>query len=257
MLVRAIALAAIFISVGTVLPSQAAEPSGEAVAVIQATAVEDATGNRPLQTKGPVFMGDLIRTDQAGQAQLRFKDNTKLVIGPNSELTIDSFVLANQATAQEFTINAIRGAFRFISGSSQKQAYTIKTPNATIGVRGTKFDLTFSDNATNLALYEGGVQLCDTTGPQLRCTELSGRCRVIVLGSDADFRWVNNVYERTDLMDAVFPYAFRQTGLQADFRVESHGCEIRNPREIDHDSGSDRPRRRREGRSSTQSDSGQ
>lgn len=230
MLVRAIALAAILISSGEIGRVQAAEPSGEAVAVIQSTAVDGAAGNRPLAVKGPVFTGDVVRTDKAGQAQIRFRDDTRLVVGPASELTIDSFVFAGQSSAREFTINAVRGAFRFITGSSEKRAYTIKTPNATIGVRGTKFDLTVEGAATSLALYEGGVRLCDTSGPQPRCTELTGQCRIIIAAPNADFRWVNNVYERTALMDTVFPFAFSQSALHSEFRVDSRRCEVREIR---------------------------
>ena len=230
MLVRAIALAAILISSAAIDLAYAAEPSGEAVAVIQSTSVEGAAGNRALAVKGPVYSGDLVRTDQAGQAQIRFRDDTRLVVGPGSELTIDSFVFAGQASAREFTINAVRGAFRFITGSSEKQAYTIKTPNATIGVRGTKFDVTVEGAATSLALYEGGVRVCDTSGPQRRCTELSGQCRIIIAAPNADFRWVNNVYERTALMDTVFPFAFSQSALRSEFRVDSRRCEVREIR---------------------------
>jgi hypothetical protein len=228
MLVRAAAFAAIAVAGSGFGVCLAAEPSGEAVAVIQSAAVEGASGNRPLKVKGTVFTGDVVKTNRAGQAQLLFKDDTKLVVGPNSELTIDRFVFANQSTAREFTINAVRGAFRFITGSSQKQAYTIKTPSATIGVRGTRFDVTVRGQITNLAVYEGGVRLCDITKPTPRCVDISERCDVVIVGPEEDLRRVRNVYERTELMDTVFPYAFRQQALRADFRVRSRACEIRD-----------------------------
>jgi len=206
----------------------AAEPSGEAVAVVQATAVAGAAGDRSLKVKGPVFSGDVVKTDKKGEAQILFRDDTRMVVGPNSELTIDSYVFAGQTTARQFTVNAVRGAFRFMTGSSEKQAYTIKTPTATIGVRGTWFDVTVRNLTTSLALYDGRVRLCDTTKQPQRCTELEGRCSVIILEPDQDFRRVNNVYERTDVLDAVFPYAFSQSWLRNDFRVQSGGCAIRD-----------------------------
>lgn len=241
MLTRAFALAVLAFGIGGTT-GHAAEPSGQAVAVIQAAAAEGANGNRVLEVSAPVFTGDLIRTDAAGEAQLRFLDETRLVVGPNSQLTIDRFVFAGEATAREIAVNTTRGAFRFITGVSQKEAYTINTPTATIGVRGTKFDITVSNEATNLALYEGSVRLCDRSSTPRRCTELSGRCRVLIVAPGQDFRWVNSVYERTALMDTVFPYAFRQSGLRADFRVESQGCAVRDIRRGNHDS----PDRRRE-----------
>jgi hypothetical protein len=230
MLVRAFALGVFSMGGIAIQPSLASEPSGEAVAVIQSAAITGESGSRPLEAKSPVFMDDIVKTDQAGRAQIRFLDDTRLVVGPNSEITIDKFVFDGRSTASEVTIDAVRGAFRFISGSSQSQAYTINTPTATIGVRGTAFDVTVANGATNLALYDGGVRLCDKTGDNLRCTELTGRCRILILEPQDGFRWVNDIYERTELMKTVFPYAFEQAGLRDEFRVQSRSCN--NPKRI-------------------------
>ena len=229
-LARAFALATMTIGASGFYPSIAAEPSGEAVAVIPATAVTGASGNRPLAANDPVFSGDVVKTDEAGSAQILFRDDTRLVVGPNSEITIDKFVFADQSTAREVTINAIRGAFRFITGSSQKQAYTIKTPTATIGVRGTAFDVSIEDGTTYFGLWDGGVRMCERAGQRPRCTELTDRCSVLILAPNEDFRWVNNIYERTSVMETVFPYAFRQSSLLADFQVKSRACQNREPK---------------------------
>src|SRR5262245_31798868 len=75
------------------LPGRADEPSGTAVAVLQsAEAAGAASGQRLLQLQGPVYMGDRIKTGAVGEAQLQFRDSTKLVVGPNSQLLIDKFV---------------------------------------------------------------------------------------------------------------------------------------------------------------------
>ena len=70
MLVRAIAAAVI--ASASAHGVFAAEPSGQAVAVIQAAAVEGASGNRALEVKGPVFSGDVVKTNTRGEAQLKF-----------------------------------------------------------------------------------------------------------------------------------------------------------------------------------------
>ena len=51
-------------------------------------------------------------------------------------MVIDAFVFNNDNTARQVSISAVRGAFRFIAGKSSKDAYSITTPTATIGVRG-------------------------------------------------------------------------------------------------------------------------
>ncbi|HEX9904779.1 MAG TPA: FecR domain-containing protein [Propylenella sp.] len=89
-----------------------------------------------MELEGAVFMGDEIVAGSKGLAQIRFIDDTRLVIGPNSRLKIDTFVFNPDNTAQRVTINALKGTFRFISGRSPPSAYSIRTPTSTIGIRG-------------------------------------------------------------------------------------------------------------------------
>ena len=229
MRVRACGIAAVLVASGGLTPVVAAEPAGEAVAVIQAAAAEGGAGPRMLEPAGVVFMGDIVRTDENGQAQIRFRDDTRMVVGPNSQLTIDRFVYAGGGTAREVSLSAVRGAFRFITGNSAKSAYTITTPVATIGTRGTLFDVSILDDGTaNLVFYgDGGVYYCDKQRPR-RCTEITAACTLVVVTPDQEFRWITNVYERTAVMDELFPFAFRQVDLDEDFRVDSTGCDIRD-----------------------------
>jgi hypothetical protein len=94
------------------------------------------TGSRLLVLEGAVFMGDEIVAQPQGLAQIRFIDNTRIIIGPNSRLRIDTFIFNPDYTAKNVTITAIKGVFRFISGKSADGAYQIRTPTMTIGVRG-------------------------------------------------------------------------------------------------------------------------
>jgi hypothetical protein len=207
----------------------AAEPAGEAIAVSQSASASGSAGARVLDVRGDVFTGDVVKTDASGVAQILFRDNTKLVVGQNSQVTVDSFVFQNKTTAKAFSIDAVRGSFRFITGASAKQAYTIRTPSATIGVRGTEFDLSVNeDGTTNVALFGGSVRVCDKGTPDRHCLVLTGTCSTLVLTPDQKFREVRSYYERTALMNTVFPFAFRQQPLRTDFRVESGSCNIPN-----------------------------
>ena len=54
----------------------------------------------------------------------------------------------------QFTINALSGTFRFITGKSAKDAYQIKTSMGMIGVRGTAFDFVSKpDFGTTIVLF--------------------------------------------------------------------------------------------------------
>ena len=130
------AAAAFLLALAGWSPSALADPSGFVIAVVQAAHVDGRTGKMILQPAAPVFSGDHIITDAIGVVQVKFRDDTKLVVGPNSMMVIDAFVFNNDNTARQVSINAVRGAFRFITGNSPKDAYSITTPTATIGVRG-------------------------------------------------------------------------------------------------------------------------
>jgi len=94
-------------------------------------------GTRPLAAGNDVHANERVRTGDAGAAQLLFIDETSLSIGPKSEVTLDRFVYNPNRGTGSVVLSATRGAFRFVSGSQNPVSYTIKTPAATIGVRGT------------------------------------------------------------------------------------------------------------------------
>ncbi len=105
------------------------------------------------KTGDRVFQDELIRTGSASKGQLLFRDETSLTIGPESEVKLDRFVY-NPQGGSSVTLNATKGVFRFISGSLPSQAYEIKTPAATIGVRGTIINIVLLADGT--AVFQNG-----------------------------------------------------------------------------------------------------
>jgi hypothetical protein len=225
MFMRAIAAATLAALAGWSGPAAAADASGHVVSVRQQAKASGPAGTRTIDTQGPVFAGDVITTDRRGSAQLLFADQTKMVVGPNSQVTIDDFVLKGPGTASAVSINALRGSFRFITGVSAKNAYKINTPVATIGVRGTEFSGHVADDGTlTLAMWGGAVLLC----PGGVCQVVAGTCTLVVVAPGGGVERVNNVYRRTQLMEQRLPFAFRQGWLQSPFRVESRSCNVQN-----------------------------
>ena len=236
-----ICLFAYVLAFAAVDPAHAITPSGVAVSVVPAAAAAGTTGRRTLQVDGDVFMGDKVQTGPGGEAQIQFKDATKLVVGPNSSMTIDAFVFDESNTARKVTMNATKGAFRFITGSSAKQAYTINTPTATIGVRGTRFDFTVAGNGEmTFAIFEGQARVCDRSGV---CRDVRGGCEVVITppgGGVQPANWGAPVA-------AKFPYVESQDSLLPAFRVNTAGCNGRSgarERATDSDLGRTNPRTR-------------
>jgi len=94
---------------------------------------------RAMSAGSELFSNETVRTGEASQAQLLFLDQTSLSVGARSEVKLDRFVYNPDRKAGNVVIEASRGAFRFVSGSQNPSNYTIKTPLATIGVRGAIF----------------------------------------------------------------------------------------------------------------------
>ena len=90
----------------------------------------------PLSGGSSVYSKETVRTGQAGQVDLQFKDNSNLKVGSNSSVHLDKFVYDPNKSTGEVAIQATRGSFRFVTGSLGNETYKIKTPYGTLGVRG-------------------------------------------------------------------------------------------------------------------------
>lgn len=130
---------------------------GVAGAVRNEVTATQAAQVRPLAVGGSIFQDETIRTGASSVAQLVFVDQTTLSIGPRSEVTLDRFVYDPNQSLGDVAISLANGAMRFISGSQNPRSYSVRTPVATIGVRGTVVDFLFLDGRMFGILVEGGA----------------------------------------------------------------------------------------------------
>lgn len=140
--------------------SYAAESVGEAVRI--KNRVTASNGNRTLSKSDKVFAEEKIRAAKNSNGQLILKDNSKVIIGENSSVSLDNFVVSKGGIAKG-TFKITKGALRLISGNGAKGKYKIKTPVATIGVRGTALDVFVRRSGeTDIILYNGTIQACSS-----------------------------------------------------------------------------------------------
>jgi trimeric autotransporter adhesin len=104
-----------------------------------------------------VVYNETIRTQANGQAQILFVDRSSFSVGPNAEVIIDEFVYNKESGAGRLLASATKGAFRFVGGALSKSpdGVQLKTPSATIGIRGGVFvaDITPDGRTTATFLY--------------------------------------------------------------------------------------------------------
>lgn len=169
--------------------AHAAEPRdiGRAVEITNdVTAAEENEAKRKLVTQDPVREREVLEAALNSRGEFILADDTKLVLGPTARLVLDEFVYEPNRTANnKVTVNFVKGAFRFISGGSGRQAYEIKTPLASLGIRGTKLDgFVADDGRMALLLHQVAgesteVEVCSTVTLQRNCELLHSRCHVV------------------------------------------------------------------------------
>lgn len=87
-----------------------------------------------------VFAADGLRTGDAGTLGVTLKDDTRLSLGPNSEVRLDRYVYAPGNGGLGMVIKFMRGVAAYVSGRMARLApdsIRLETPAAIVGVRGT------------------------------------------------------------------------------------------------------------------------
>ncbi|MEM7300892.1 MAG: FecR domain-containing protein [Pseudomonadota bacterium] len=116
---------------------------------------------RDLQQNVRVFRNELLETSDKASAEFKLDDDTKLALGPGAELLLDEYVVGGADGETKVSLSLVKGAFRFMTGKNKSESYKIQTPSATIGVRGTVFDVYVSEKGeAAVLLHEGEVEVC-------------------------------------------------------------------------------------------------
>ena len=101
-----------------------------------------------------------VQSGADSKARLLLEDNTNVSIGPGSTLKLDNFVYSGPKQPGTIALNIGKGTLRFVTGDASKRAYTIWTPTAAIGVRGTILRIEVSPTETKVINEEGTAIVC-------------------------------------------------------------------------------------------------
>lgn len=150
---------------------------------------------------------DLITVGSKSQVGITFKDNTKVKITENSRLVIDDFVFdPKKSDAGKLGMKVALGTVRYASGQVAKnnpQNVNIKTPTATIAVRGTDFAMTVDEVGRSLVVL---LPSCDDP-TKVNNHQIQGNCVVgaIDVITDAGYVSLNTAYTATYVTDSQQP----------------------------------------------------
>ena len=113
-----------------------------------------ATPARRAVLKERVFLGDRIGTAAQSRLQIMLLDRSVFTVGPNANIGIDRFVYDPARNTRSGAVSVTKGAFRFMSGGAAKRPIGnvgVRTPVASIGIRGTIFEGAVGEDAIAIA----------------------------------------------------------------------------------------------------------
>lgn len=148
------------------------EKAGIVVALSgRAEAVAKDGTKRKLALKSPIFIGDAVKTKSRSKLQVMFKDTTTISIGQKANMVIDDFVFKPGDPRSKCETSITSGAFKILGGSISKMApdqIKVKTPTATIGIRGTLGIGSASPTMTSAVFMGGnGISVANEFGMQV------------------------------------------------------------------------------------------
>jgi hypothetical protein len=150
-------------------PAHAQARVGEAAVVKNQVVRVAGSASTQINVGDGLLRDETVRTGLDSAARLVMADSTNLSLGPNATITLDRTVFNDEHSYRDIAIKLATGAFRFVTGNSEKAAYKITTSVATIGVRGTVLDILSQRGKTTVVLQEGASRVCAIGGA---CTEL-------------------------------------------------------------------------------------
>ena len=170
-----------------------------------------------------VFSYDTVKTGQ-GQVGIKFVDDTRVDVTAHSKLVIDEFVYDPNTNTGKLSLKATLGTVRYASGQIAKnsaQNVEIKTPTATIAVRGTDFAMTVNEIGGSTI-----VLLPSCNG--------NGQCYVgeIEVQTDAGFVIMNQAFQATQV-DTTESKPLKPVLLNLDEDMINNLLIVAQPKEIE------------------------
>lgn len=149
--------------------------AGYAQFVHGSVVVTSSDGQTRKLIKGSVVReGDTVSTARNASAQIRTQDGGFIAVRPDTELKFDSFQYTGKQGAPEKSFFSLfKGGFRAVTGligRVRKNDYRIKTPAATIGIRGTDhetFVMTTDLQAANAGMEVGTYNMVNVGKTQM------------------------------------------------------------------------------------------
>jgi hypothetical protein len=135
------------------------------------------------KTADELVQNEALRTEEESTIQVKFVDGSELSVEQSSEMVLSDYVFDGSTASGLIDLND--GLFHFRSNGNDDQGVALRTPVATIGVRGTEFLVHVDgDDATVIDILDGAVEARPHgTGRAVTCV---GGQSILIAGEDED-----------------------------------------------------------------------
>lgn len=109
---------------------------------------------RSLRVGSSLYRNDQIRSDIASNAVLVFTDKSRLSVHADTVFDVNAYFYQEQGQDDQARFTLVKGGLRALSGAigkTEPEDYVMNTPVATIGIRGTGYDVNCQGDCTSNA----------------------------------------------------------------------------------------------------------
>ena len=165
---------------------------GEAVIIHNEVLRVSGSSGSQINVGDGVLRDETVQTGTDSAARFVMADSTNLSLGANATIRLDRTVFNDEHSYRDIAIRLTTGAFRFVTGHSEKTAYKITTPLATIGVRGTILDILSQKGQSTIVLQEGAASVCTLNFQCIQLTQPGDTAVITVTGGKTTIKKTSN-----------------------------------------------------------------
>lgn len=143
------------------------EPLGKTILARGSVTADRNSVQEALRRLSPVFQQDILRSGAGARAQFRMADNALINLQENSVLNLKEYKLDSASGQGSVLMDLISGGLRTVTGvvgKKDKKDYQLRTPTATIGIRGTMYEVEIVSDGMYVGAWSGDIWIVSNSG---------------------------------------------------------------------------------------------
>lgn len=143
------------------------EPLGKTILARGSVTADRNNAQEALKRLSPVFQQDVLRSGSGARAQFRMIDDALINLQENSVLNLTEYKLDTAGGDGSVLMDLISGGLRTVTGvvgKKDKKDYQLRTPIATIGIRGTMYEVEIVSDGMYVGAWSGDIWIVSNSG---------------------------------------------------------------------------------------------